>query len=439
LEGQAEMHNQPPGYRTAVAALVVVLGLVGTIVMGATVFDASPTQVSAPHTLLDFAEFDGDKTVDPDSFYTDPAPQLNEVAPGTVIRAEPIADAPDGIKATRMVYVSQTVAGANNLVSGYYVTRAGPEPAPNGRPLVAVAHGTTGIAPGCGVSLAPFTPGSTGFGTWDQIVSGLVGAGFAVVATDYANLGTPGVPNYLTMQGGGADVLNSIRAAYTLDREGLDRSKAAILGHSQGGHAALSAATIAPEYAPELSLKGTVAVAPALFPPAPLLKKFIEMAPDEDASYFLAFVSDIVNSWAANYPDQIALDDVFTPQGVAAAQDGLTGCLGATAEAFSGPKKNFVLPELPNVILELSQENFPIYQRYAQPILIQQGLEDTTVVPGVNLAAARTFCLQGSTVNLQTYPEDVHSSVLYTGEADAIRWLNQRFADVAVVSDCEEL
>lgn len=431
--------SEPTGYRTVVAALVVVVGLIGTVVLGATVLNTSPTQSSAPHTLLEFAEFDGDKTVEPDAFYTDPAPQLNDVAPGTVVRSEPITDAPDGIVATRIVYVSQTAAGENNLVSGYYVTRAGPEPAPNGRPLVAVAHGTTGIAPGCGVSLAPFTPGSTGFGTWDQIVAGLVGAGFAVVATDYANLGTPGVPNYLTMRGEGADVLNSIRAAYTLDREGLDRSKTAILGHSQGGHSALSAAYIAPEYAPELSLKGTVAVAPALFPPAPLLKKFIELAPDEDAAYFLAFVSDIVNSWAANYPGQIALEDVFTPQGVAAAQVGLTECLGATSKAFAGPKKNFVQPELPNMILELSQQNFPIYERYAQPVLIQQGMEDTTVVPGVNIAAARTFCLQGSQVNLQTYPGDVHSSVLYTGEADAIRWLNERFTDVPFVSDCKEL
>jgi pimeloyl-ACP methyl ester carboxylesterase len=234
-------------------------------------------------------------------------------------------------------------------------------------------------------------------------------------------------------------VLNSIRAAYALDRDGLDRSKTAILGHSQGGHSSLSAAYIAPEYAPELSLKGTVAVAPALFPPAPLLKTFIELGPDEDASYFLAFVSDIVNSWAANYPGQIALEDVFTPKGVAAAQVGLSECLGETAAAFKGPKKDFVLPALPDVILRLSQENFPIYEEYAQPVLIQQGMQDTTVVPGVNIAAARTFCLQGSTVNLQTYPEDVHSSVLYTGEADAIRWLNDRFTDVPVDSDCGEL
>ena len=69
-------------------------------------------------------------------------------------------------------------------------------------------------------------------------------------------------------------------------------------------------------------------------------------------------------------------------------------------------------------------------------MLIQQGLEDTTVVPGVNLAAARTFCLQGSQVNLQTFPDDVHSSVLYTGQPDAITWLNDRFEGKPFKSDC---
>jgi pimeloyl-ACP methyl ester carboxylesterase len=305
---------------------------------------------------------------------------------------------------------------------------------------VAVEHGTTGIAPGCGVSIAPFTPGSVGFGTWDRIVSGLVGAGFAVVATDYANLATPGVPNYLTMRGEGADVLNAIRAAFELDRDGLDRGNVGLLGHSQGGHAALSAAYIAPEYAPELSIKGTVALAPAIFPPAPLLKTFITSGMDKKASGFLSFTADIVNSWAANYPGKISLEDVYTPEGVKAAELALTKCQDTLYEAFdAGPKKDFVKPDLPDSVVELAGENFPIYQRYAQPLLIQQGLEDATVVPSVNIAAARTFCELGSQVNLQTYPGDVHSSLLYTGEAQAIDWLRERFADLPVDSDCEAL
>ncbi|MFI0433116.1 MAG: alpha/beta fold hydrolase [Candidatus Nanopelagicales bacterium] len=431
--------EQTPRHRTVVAALVAVLGLVATVILGATALDTSPTQVSAPHELVGLAEFSGEKAIAPSAFYNVPAAEYDGLAPGSVIKAEPIADAPAGIQAQRLVYVSQTAGGQNNAVSAMYVTRSDPSPGPNGRPLVVVAHGTTGIAPGCGISIAPFTKGSSGFGTWDQIIAGLVGAGFAVVATDYANLGVPGTPDYLTMRGEGADVLNSARAVLDLDRDGIDRGNVGLLGHSQGGHAALSAAYIAPEYAPELSIKGTVAIAPALFPPAPVLKTFITAGMDQPASGFLGFTADIVNSWAANYPGQISLEDVYTPAGVEAARVALTQCQDAVSAAFSGPKKDYVKPDLPDSIVTLAQQNFPIYAKYAQPLLIQQGLEDTTVVPSVNLAAARTFCEQGTELNLETYPGDVHSSVLYTGEAQSISWLRDRFDDQPLASDCGAL
>ena len=430
--------GQSPGYRRIASALVVVVGLALTLLLASTVLNTSPTQVAASQTLLDVPAFAGEQTPPGEFYAIDPAEAKDQV-PGTLLRAEPIPEAPEGILAQRLLYVSQTAGGDNIIGSALYVTRAEPAPPSQGRPLIGVAHGTTGIAPGCGVSIAPFSPGSTGYATWDLIISGLVGSGFAVVATDYANLAVPATPNYLTMRGEGADVLNSMRAAYRLDRGTLDRGQAALLGHSQGGHAVLSAATIAPDYAPELSIKGTVAVAPAIFPPAPVLKQFLTSAPDADAAGFLSFISNIVTSWSANYPGQLAPEDVFTEKGLAANALGNSNCQDVLYEAFEGPKKDFLKMEIPNSVLELAQKNFPVYDRYTQPLLIQQGLEDSTVVPGVNIAAARTFCEQGSEVNLVTYPADVHSTVLFTGESDAISWLRDRFAGEPVRSDCEGL
>lgn len=427
--------NHTPGYRRTMAAIIVIVGIVATILLGSTVLNTSPTQVAAPQALIGLPEFEGRQSPQTD-FYQVPADFNADLAPGTLLSSQPIEEAPDGIRAERIIYVSQTAQGDSLPVSGYFVTRESPSNEPAGRPLVAVAHGTTGIAPGCGVSQAPFTPGSTGFGTWDQIISGLVGAGFSVVATDYANLGVPGVPNYLTMDGQGHDVLNSIRAAYALDRAGLNTAATALLGHSQGGHAALSAAYIAPDYAPEISLQGTVAIAPALFPPAPVIKQFIGASPDEDAASFLAFVSNIVTSYSESFPGQLSPDQVFTEKGLAANAVGNTKCQDALNDAFEGPKGDFLLPDLPNSIVTLAGQNFPVYEKYKQPVLIQQGLEDTTVVPAVNIAAARTFCAFGSEVNLQTYPEDVHSTVLYTGQAGALAWLLDRFAGTPVTSDC---
>ena len=425
-----------PRYRLRAAMVTLIVGIIMTCVLGVTVLNPSPTQVSAPHSLVDLPEYRGTKQVTGGDFYTPPANLAGDLAPGTVLKSEPLADAPKGISASRILYASQTAGGVKHVVSALFVVRTGPAAGPNGRPLIAVAHGTTGNAPGCGVSQAPFTRGSTGFGTWSQVISGLVGSGYAVVATDYSNMGVAGMPDYLTMQGEAHDVLDSMRAAYLFAPGELDTSKAAIIGHSQGGHAALSAAYEAPDYAPELSIKGVAGLAPAIFPPAPLLIKFVQSAPDEDASFFLGFISYAINSWSANNPGKLDLTQFFTPKGMAALKVGETECLDGTAKAFAGPKKDFIQPNIPTSILALAQENFPIYNKYAYPILIQQGLEDTSVVPGVNLAFARTSCLLGSDVTLETFPQDIHSSLLYTGQPELLNWLNDRMAGKPNISNC---
>ena len=86
-------------------------------------------------------------------------------------------------------------------------------------------------------------------------------AGYAVVRTDYEGLGTPGVHPYL---------IGARRAAacstWSARRAQLDPSigkKIVISGHSQGGHAALWAASLAAEVDAGAELKGTVAFAPA--------------------------------------------------------------------------------------------------------------------------------------------------------------------------------
>ncbi|MDZ7578200.1 MAG: alpha/beta fold hydrolase [Candidatus Nanopelagicales bacterium] len=428
--------NEPASYRLRAAAIVVAVGLVGTVALGATLFSPVANEQSAPHEIAQLTEFSGKKQIMGGSFYDTPKIKMGEQAPGSLIRSERIKDAPPGITAYRLMYTSQTAAGVDNAVTAVYAVRSGPPPTPNGRPIVAVAHGTTGIAPGCGISQAPFTPGSTGFGTWEQIMSGLVGAGFAVVATDYANLGPTATPDYLVQDGEAHDVLNSVRAVKKLDPATVDGSNIGIIGHSQGGHAALAAAYDSSSYAPDLAIKGTVALAPAIFPPAPVLIKFLETGRDKPDAAFMAFISDVVNSWAANYPDEFQLDQLYTEKGIAAAQVALTGCLSASAEAFDAPKKEFMPPTLPNSILEIAAKNFPIWEKYPVPLLIQQGLKDTTIVPQMSLAAARTFCGQGSTVALQTYPNDTHSSLLYTGEPEAIAWLQNRFAGEQATSDC---
>jgi Secretory lipase/Citrate transporter len=120
--------------------------------------------------------------------------------------------------------------------------------APGPRPVIAWAHGTTGVASQCAPSLLP--------SRWNaDIIPGInhaLARGWVIVATDYVGLGTAGPHPYLIGRGEARSVLDSVRAARQMPQPSLQR-RTVIWGHSQGGHAALWAVILAPTYAPERS------------------------------------------------------------------------------------------------------------------------------------------------------------------------------------------
>ncbi|MGH1559106.1 hypothetical protein ACRAWD_18365 [Caulobacter segnis] len=74
-----------------------------------------------------------------------------------------------------------------------------------GWPLIAWAHGTTGVADVCAPSFMPRSDRD------QQYLSAWLAAGYAIVATDYAGLGTPGPHPYLQPRSEGLAVLDSAR------------------------------------------------------------------------------------------------------------------------------------------------------------------------------------------------------------------------------------
>lgn len=159
-------------------------------------------------------------------FYDPPA--LGERAPGTLIRSEPFDgySLPPGAHAVRILYVSRALGGALNAVSGVVLIPAGSPPR-GGWPVIAWAHGTSGVARMCAPSLMKdIEYGSEG-------LMPMVAAGFAVVATDYAGLGTPGHHPYDNKIPQANDVVYSVVAARAAVPS-LGRRWVAI-GHSQGG------------------------------------------------------------------------------------------------------------------------------------------------------------------------------------------------------------
>ncbi len=148
---------------------------------------------------------------------------------------------------TLLLYSSTSIAGKPVPVSGTVSVPKGKAPK-GGWPVVSWAHGTTGIADAC-------APSITGMpATYDQpLMNKWLKAGFAVVRTDYEGLGTPGEHPFLIGESEGRSVLDMVVAARSLDK--TIGKNMVVAGHSQGGHAALWAASLAKKWTPALKLK----------------------------------------------------------------------------------------------------------------------------------------------------------------------------------------
>src|SRR5207302_10054832 len=127
--------------------------------------------------------------------------------PGAVSAATPTGGPGDSV-GFKVLYRSRS-ARDRDTVSGLVFAPKGSPPR-GGRPLLAYAHGTTGLDDRCAPSK------SNGAGEAAEVAARLVPRGFVVTATDYEGLGTPGVHPWVVGQSEGRAVLDSIRAARQL-------------------------------------------------------------------------------------------------------------------------------------------------------------------------------------------------------------------------------
>jgi pimeloyl-ACP methyl ester carboxylesterase len=193
-------------------------------------------------------------------FYTNPA-QLAHYRIGQVIKTRSIHSAEQVLQraggVTRFMYRSESATGAPRAETGVIVVPHGRAPQ-GGWPVIAWDHGTNGVGPACAPSRSPdlFLP------TYGHFVAALAGAGYVVVAPDYEGLGVAGeVSPYAELESEGRSTVDAVRAAHRIVADLTPGW--VVIGHSQGGQAALGTAQLAATRAPELPLLGTVPMAPA--------------------------------------------------------------------------------------------------------------------------------------------------------------------------------
>jgi dipeptidyl aminopeptidase/acylaminoacyl peptidase len=366
---------------------------------------------------------------DPPSFY-EPPRSLADLAPGEIIRSESITPAPAGAEAHRILYVSTDEHDQPIAVSGVVFVPIGSAPAA-GRPIIAWAHGTTGVADRCAPSLVYPDGGASRVPELTRFLA----QGAIVVTTDYPGLGTPGIHPYLVGASEGRAVLDSIRAARAFTNE-ADDAKAVVYGHSQGGHAVLFAAEIAEGYAPDVDLVGAAAMAP----PTDLAEL---MEADQGEAAGVVLTSLAITSWSKYYPDTHARDIVKTIYLPAVADVGRT-CIATNEES---------LPTLPDVLTLRDRflkgnpttnsawhphfvANSPATTIRGTPLLVAQGLIDDLVRPEVTEEYVDRQCQDGADVTLRTYPKAGHFSLRTIAAPDVADWMLARLDGQPTTSNC---
>lgn len=219
------------------------------------------------------------------------------------------------VTATRILYHSRTSTGGDVAASGVVLVPPGTPPA-GGWPVVVDAHGASGIGRDCAPSLM------RDLYHGNQMLK-FVQRGWAVVAPDYAGMGTTGRVQFLNATAEASDVIDALRAA---ERALPALSHRWVLwGHSQGGGAALAVAQRQVSR-PEPGYLGAVITAPA----ADLRSAIVHAAASPGLGVFVALVA----RGAAESDPQIRPSRILTPEALQRLRVTRAGCLGVVTAVY---------------------------------------------------------------------------------------------------------
>jgi dienelactone hydrolase len=363
-------------------------------------------------------------------FYTAP-PHLARYAIGASIKTAKAARVDPAVaragRLLRFMYRSEDATGAPRAETGVIIVPHGKAPS-GGWPVVAWDHGTTGIGPACAPSRV------TNLADYAPYLAQIASRGYVVVAPDYEGLGLPGeVSTFAELTAEGRSTVDAVRAARAVVPN-LTRQWV-VLGHSQGGQAALGTAQVAGTRAPELPLIGTVPMAPAShFADAlDILGSAVppKAATLPEAAYLLlsAQVSD----------PRFDPATIVSPEVAAGFKLAKTACyaqLYAYYEKHPAPVLFTRSWRDSDALRLFASRNDPGTVLSPGPMLLVQGLADTTIPPALTEALNAKLCGLGQSVDFRTYPGVQHNEAPEASATDVLAWVGDRFAGRPASSTC---
>jgi hypothetical protein len=352
------------------------------------------------------------------AFYETPTP-LPPGKPGELIRSEPFYQyqLPPEISTVRILYHSRSGRGEDVAVSGLVLFPNKVPPA-GGWPIIAWAHAYSGSGRECAPSLMK--------NVFDgPFLSMYVALGYAVVASDYAGLGTsvPSAP--LDIRSTAADVAASVVAAYAavppLGRQWL------AMGTLQG---ALTAAAVGelendsrdPNYLGAMAISGVA-------DPTDIYSRLAAGRAEE-------LLLGLTHSIEGVYP-QLSLSHVLTPQGVAVYQSRGPGCPG-TGRSLKISADPLVEPGWVSdpVVREFLERNTLGSKPAFGPVLVIASDDDTLTPVAMTAKSVSRMCRQKDRIQFNRYSGLDAGGELGATIRDQMTWIEERLAGRAAPTNC---
>lgn len=338
-----------------------------------------------------------------------------------------------GSAGTQQRFVYSTVDQHGEIAASTAAVFLPTGPAPEGGwPVLAWAHGTVGLGDDC-------TPSALPRGDRDAAyLNHWLDQGYAIVASDYVGMGTPGLMSYLNGQVSAANVIDSVAAAQSLGSVGASLSSSwAVIGQSQGGGAALHVAHAATERSNELGLdyRGGVATGAPAYVEELVLAGSPSFPPVVLPTGLNVYTAYILAGFREAHPE-IDLDSVLSDEGRRIADMAETACYSALADSLDGVgmSRAFTAPinSVPGLEPALRAYMATPTDGYDKPVFVGHGLLDIDVPSPIGLILnsqmwINQFVGSNEQVDVHWYPED-HSGAMVASMADSTPFLRSLFA-----------